>query len=328
MQGKSFIPLLSAYACAVPAIMSTRTIESRRDRIATILIAPFMTCSARLPVYTLFIAAFIPDGPFLGPVIGRRTAAMLGLYLLGFLAAIMTAKLLKSSVLKSGKSAFVLELPPYRRPNLRTVGLRIYDRAMIFLKRAGTVILGAAVILWILAHVPLVDGVAPGCMIEQPLEAALKALLPSDSPVSFIEGVARGDTDNAGFLREDSILVLVFVTDEDDCSIQDPALLAPDDAGTGPVRPGLDAGPPHIDICSDVEALFPIQRYVDALATIRARRDVVFGFIAGWPELFTTGDVAGTLEASSGGCADSTGWTPAPTRLTELGARFPRNPDT
>ena len=144
LQGKSFIPLLSAYACAVPAIMSTRTIESKRDRIATILIAPFMTCSARLPVYTLFIAAFIPDGPFFGPV-GRRTAAMISLYVLGFAAAVLTAKLLKSSILKSGRSPFVLELPPYRRPTVRSLLLRLYDRALIFLRRAGTVILIAAV---------------------------------------------------------------------------------------------------------------------------------------------------------------------------------------
>ena len=161
LQGKSFIPLLSAYACAVPAIMATRTIESKRDRIATILIAPFMTCSARLPVYTLFIAAFIPDGPFLGPLIGQRTAAMLGLYFLGFAAAVVTARLLKSSILKSERAPFVLELPPYRRPTLRSMALRLYDRAMIFLRRAGTVILTVVVVLWILAHVPLIDGHAP-----------------------------------------------------------------------------------------------------------------------------------------------------------------------
>ena len=101
LQGKSFIPLLSAYACAVPAIMATRTIENKRDRIATILIAPFMTCSARLPVYTLVIAAFIPDRRLLGPILGLRAAVLLGLYVLGFLAAIFTARLLKSTVLKS-----------------------------------------------------------------------------------------------------------------------------------------------------------------------------------------------------------------------------------
>src|SRR2546423_7738789 len=107
LQGKSFIPLLSAYACAVPAIMSTRTIENKRDRIATILIAPFMTCSARLPVYTLIILAFLPDRPLLGHFLHTRAAVMLGMYLLGFVAAFGTARLLKSSVLKSERTHFV-----------------------------------------------------------------------------------------------------------------------------------------------------------------------------------------------------------------------------
>lgn len=184
LQGKSFIPLLSAYACAVPAIMATRTIENKRDRIATILIAPFMTCSARLPVYTLFIAAFIPDGPFLGPFVGRRTAAMIGLYVLGFLAAFATARLLKSSILKSERTPFVLELPPYRRPTLRSLGLRLYDRSRIFLRRAGTVILTAVVVLWILAHVPLVDGQAPP--IEQSAAGTLgRTIEPLIQPLGF-----------------------------------------------------------------------------------------------------------------------------------------------
>lgn len=161
LQGKSFIPLLSAYACAVPAIMATRTIENKRDRIATILIAPFMTCSARLPVYALIIAAFIPDKPLLGPVLGLRAAAMLGLYVLGFAAAVITARLLKSSILKSDRTPFMLEMPPYRWPTVQSIGLRLLDRAMAFLKRAGTVILVVAVLLWIAAHVPLKDGKAP-----------------------------------------------------------------------------------------------------------------------------------------------------------------------
>jgi len=161
LQGKSFIPLLSAYACAVPAIMATRTIESKRDRIATILIAPFMTCSARLPVYTLVIAAFIPEKPVLGPLLGTRAAAMLGLYLLGFMAAFLTARALKSSILKSDRTPFVLELPPYRWPNAQSLAIRLYDRAKVFLRRAGTVILLVAVALWVLAHVPPVDGKAP-----------------------------------------------------------------------------------------------------------------------------------------------------------------------
>lgn len=184
LQGKSFIPLLSAYACAVPAIMATRTIENRRDRIATILIAPFMTCSARLPVYTLIIAAFIPERPFLGPLLGTRAAALLGLYLLGFLAAIATAKVLKSSILRSERTPFVLELPPYRTPTLAGIGLRLWDRALAFLKRAGTVILAVSVVLWILASVPPVAGKAPP--IEQSLAGTLgRAIEPLIAPLGF-----------------------------------------------------------------------------------------------------------------------------------------------
>jgi len=161
LQGKAFIPLLSAYACAVPAIMATRTIENKRDRLATILIAPFMTCSARLPVYLLIIAAFIPDQPLLGPLLGTQTAAMLGLYILGFLAAVATAQLLRSTVLRRQQSVFVLELPPYRMPSLRSLALRLFDRAVVFLKRAGTVILLVSACLWVLAHLPYENGQPP-----------------------------------------------------------------------------------------------------------------------------------------------------------------------
>src|SRR5262249_17386690 len=149
---KSFIPLLSAYACAVPAIMATRTIENKRDRIATILIAPFMTCSARLPVYTLVIAAFIPN---------HRVAAMLSLYVIGFLMAVATARILKSSILKSARTPFILEMPPYRWPTWRGLALRLIDRAKVFLRRAGTVILCVAVVLWALGHVPFHNGKPP-----------------------------------------------------------------------------------------------------------------------------------------------------------------------
>ena len=154
LQGKSFIPLLSAYACAVPAIMATRTIENKRDRIATILIAPFMTCSARLPVYTLVIAAFIPRRPLIGAFLGMQAAAMLGLYLLGFLAALATARLLKSTVLKSARSSFMLEMPPYRWPTVTSLGLRLLDRSKVFLVRAGTVILAVAIVIWGLTFLP------------------------------------------------------------------------------------------------------------------------------------------------------------------------------
>jgi ferrous iron transport protein B len=182
LQGKSFIPLLSAYACAVPAIMATRTIESKRDRLATILIAPFMTCSARLPIYFLVIAAFIKERPFLGPFLGTQAAALLGLYALGFLAAIVTARLLKSSILKSERTPFMLEMPPYRMPTLRSLGLRLYDRSKVFLHRAGTVILVCAVVLWVLAHLPLQNGQPPNIsdsyagMVGHAIEPVIKPL--------------------------------------------------------------------------------------------------------------------------------------------------------
>jgi ferrous iron transport protein B len=154
LNGKAFIPLLSAYACAVPAIMATRTIENKRDRLATILVTPFMTCSARLPVYMLLIAAFIPNTFFLHGFLGLRTIVMLGLYLAGFVAAMTTARLLKSSILKSSETPFILELPQYRMPTLRSLLMRLVDRARIFLKNAGTVILMVTLALWVLAHIP------------------------------------------------------------------------------------------------------------------------------------------------------------------------------
>ncbi len=155
LNGKAFIPLLSAYACAVPAIMATRTIENKRDRFATILVAPFMTCSARLPVYLLMIAAFVPNKPILGKLFGLQAAVMLGLYALGFLAALGTARLLKSSVLKASSAPFILELPQYRVPTLHALGHRLLDRGTVFLKQAGTIILAVTVALWVLSHVPL-----------------------------------------------------------------------------------------------------------------------------------------------------------------------------
>jgi ferrous iron transport protein B len=162
LNGKAFIPLLSAYACAVPAIMATRTIESRRDRLATILIAPFMTCSARLPVYTMMIAAFVPNRRIAGLLFGYRAAAMLGLYVLGFLVAVLTARLLKSSILRGRETEFILELPPYRWPTPLSLALRVLDRAKVFLFRAGAVILPVTLGLAVLTHVPLREGAPPG----------------------------------------------------------------------------------------------------------------------------------------------------------------------
>ena len=166
LNGKAFIPLLSAYACAIPAIMATRTIENKRDRFATILVTPFMTCSARLPVYMLLIAAFIPNIVYLHGFLGLRTIVMLSLYLAGFVGAMTTAWLLKSSILKSSETPFILELPQYRMPTVRSLALRLMDRARVFLRQAGTVILCVTLALWVLAHVPVIH--TPGGTISAP----------------------------------------------------------------------------------------------------------------------------------------------------------------
>jgi ferrous iron transport protein B len=183
LQGKSFIPLLSAYACAVPAILSTRTIENKRDRTATILIAPFMTCSARFPVYTLIIAAFLPNHQLLG-FLSVRTVAMIGLYALGFVAAVVTARVLKSSILRSGRTPFVLEMPSYRWPTVQSLGLRLFDRSKVFLRRAGTVILLVTVLLWMAAHVPYSHGQPPA--IRDSLAGTLgRSIEPVIRPLGF-----------------------------------------------------------------------------------------------------------------------------------------------
>jgi ferrous iron transport protein B len=184
LQGKSFIPLLSSHACAVPAIMSTRTIENKRDRIATILIAPFMTCSARLPLYGLVIAAFIPNKHILGVFLSAQTVALVSLYVLGFLAAVVTARVLKSSVLKSGRTPFLLEMPSYRWPTAQSIGLRLLDRGKVFLRRAGTVILLVTVLLWVMSVVPMQNG--QPAQIENSLAGTVgRTIEPVIKPLGF-----------------------------------------------------------------------------------------------------------------------------------------------
>ena len=184
LQGKSFIPLLSAYACAVPAIMAVRTIENKRDRMATLLVAPLMTCSARLPVYALLIAAFVPERPLLGPLFGTRAAVLLGLYAVGFAAAVLTAWLLKSTILRSVSTPFMLELPPYRLPTLRSLAYRLIDRSKIFLRRAGTVILATTIVLWVLAGLPLENGEPPE-IADSYAGSIGKAIEPVIEPLGF-----------------------------------------------------------------------------------------------------------------------------------------------
>jgi ferrous iron transport protein B len=206
LQGKSFIPLLSAYACAVPAIMATRTIENKRDRIATILIAPFMTCSARFPVYLLVIAAFIPSRPLLGRFLSTGAACMLGLYVLGFLIAVITARVLKSSILKSGRTPFLLEMPSYRWPTLTSLGLRLLDRAKVFLVRAGTIILLVSVLLWGALNLPYTHGKPPA--IADSLAGTVgRTIEPVIKPLGFNWKVGIGLI-SAVFSRETIIATL------------------------------------------------------------------------------------------------------------------------
>ncbi len=152
LSGQSVIPLLSSFACAVPSIMATRVIPNRRDRIATIMAAPFMTCSARLPVYALLIAAFVPSRQY--GIVNLQGLVLFGLYVVGILGGIGTALLLRRSALRGANPTFVLALPEFRLPNVRTVAVKLLDRVRVFMHRAGTVIFMVAVVVWALAYFP------------------------------------------------------------------------------------------------------------------------------------------------------------------------------
>src|SRR5881227_1000997 len=160
LHGKAFVPLLSSFACAVPGIMATRTIENPKDRVATILVAPFMSCSARLPVYTLVIAAFFSGRKFLG-IISLGAVLILAMYVMGIIVAIVIAWILKHTLLKAPSPPFVMELPPYRLPDPGNVGHALFTRCSIFLKRAGTVILAISILLWALVAFPRTTSNAP-----------------------------------------------------------------------------------------------------------------------------------------------------------------------
>ena len=167
LQGRSFVPLLSCYACAVPGIMAARTIQSPRERLATILVSPFMTCSARLPVYTLLIAAFVPHTTLFG-VVGLQGLVLFGLYALGAATALASAALLGSTLLRGTPSTFYMELPPYRWPTARLLGRQIWHSARAFLKRAGTMILATSIVLFGLLSFPR----APADPARSPADSA------------------------------------------------------------------------------------------------------------------------------------------------------------
>lgn len=153
LSGRAFIPLLSSFACAIPGIMATRTIQNPRDRLITIMIAPLMTCSARLPVYTLIIAAFIPNTQFFG-WLHLQGLVLFGLYLAGIVSAMLVAYCFQMQWGKAIQHALMLELPEYRWPNLRNLAIGLWERVVIFITRVGTIILALMVLLWLLSSFP------------------------------------------------------------------------------------------------------------------------------------------------------------------------------
>ncbi len=172
LSGQSIIPMISSFACAVPGIMATRVIPNRRDRIATIMAAPFMTCSARLPVYALLIAAFVP--PDRVGFMNLQGLVLFGLYMFGIVMGILTALLMRKTALRGPKPPFALMLPEFRRPNLQTVLIQLLGRAKVFLYRAGTVIFVVAVVVWALAYYPRSDLI--GAEAEKQQTAAVAML--------------------------------------------------------------------------------------------------------------------------------------------------------
>jgi ferrous iron transport protein B len=186
LHGRAFIPLLSSFACAIPGIMATRVIDNRRDRLTTILIAPLMTCSARIPVYTLIISAFIPDEQVWGWV-NLRGLVMFGLYAAGIGSALGVSFLIKFFMLRDYAPApFMLELPDYKMPRLNSIAIGIYTRAKMFLQRAGTTIFSMMVLIWFLASFPQPPAGAEGPAINYSLAAIIgHALAPLFAPLGF-----------------------------------------------------------------------------------------------------------------------------------------------
>ncbi|MCP5044189.1 MAG: ferrous iron transporter B [bacterium] len=242
LQGRSFIVLLSCYACAVPGIMAARTIPNPRDRLATILVAPFMTCSARLPVYTLLIAAFVPSVS-VGLGLGLQGLVMLGLYLLGAVTAIVSAALLKATIVRGRVSTFYMELPPYRFPSARLLASQVWRSAKAFLKRAGTIVFIASLIVWGLLNFPKaepVPGATPSVQAQLDLEASLGAQIghaiePAIAPLGFDWKIGAGLVASlaAREIIVSTLAQIYAVGDEDDFDGLRSALQSDVDPATG-----------------------------------------------------------------------------------------------
>jgi ferrous iron transport protein B len=185
LHGRAFIPLLSSFACAIPGIMSTRVIDQKRDRLTTILVAPLMTCSARIPVYTLIISAFIPNRTLWG-FVNLQGLVMLGLYAVGMVSALAVAFVFRKVFWRGQSEPFIMELPAYKRPDAKNVARNVLLRAEIFLRRAGTTILSMMVLIWFLASVPRPPAGAPGPAIDYSFAGMIgHAIQPLLAPIGF-----------------------------------------------------------------------------------------------------------------------------------------------
>ncbi|MEI8374034.1 MAG: ferrous iron transport protein B [Planctomycetota bacterium] len=182
LSGRSFIPMLSSFACAVPGIMAARVIDNERDRLTTILVAPLLTCSARLPVYALLIAAFVPRTMYLGGMVGLQGLTLASLYVLGIVAAVLVALVLKRTILRGATPPFVMEMPSYKWPSPRTVVMRVFERAWVFLRTAGSLIMAISIVVWAAAYYPHNPRVVQQeVQQKEKLEAEMKST-PEDSP--------------------------------------------------------------------------------------------------------------------------------------------------
>ena len=185
LSGRAFIPLLSSFACAVPGIMATRTIDDPKDRLTTILIAPLMTCSARLPVYAVIIAAFIPDRT-VGPGVGLQGLVLFCLYIAGILGALVAAFVLRRTVAKGTSQGFLMEMPKYQVPRWKDLAIGLWQRAMIFLKRAGTIIAVTTIVLWALLSFPKPPAGDPSPPIDYSIAGRIAdTLTPLVRPIGF-----------------------------------------------------------------------------------------------------------------------------------------------
>jgi ferrous iron transport protein B len=213
LSGRSFIPLLSSFACAIPGIMATRTIEHPRDRLVTMLIAPLMSCSARLPVYTLLIGAFIPAIPLIGGTLNLQAVVLLSMYLLGVVVAVVVAMILRRTLGGGPSPPLLIELPSYKWPSIRTIVYRMYEQGRAFVLQAGTIILAVTMIIWALGYYPRPDAIADQhearreAIRANPPAAAIAAAAPADSEAEHADPLAAAldvvDREEAGaYLRQ------------------------------------------------------------------------------------------------------------------------------